>query len=387
MGSVAQSVEDNQSSMERLGATGSHTRYKGGSGGRRRVQRSGAIKSFATRPIGRIALIALAIGTLVGALLELGPFIAIPTLLLFGLALPVYMGEKRPRRLAVWGLVILLLASPLAAVGEAAMLRAPAGAANSPTIFPYSGNHNPVLQGAKVAPYLGGHGSNFVFSVNVVPANLPYNQTQVAWVELFVSTCPGATTANSPYCSPGYPFYGPFNNTFGKNGTRLTQFVEFNVTLRGDNLWWWQMAAATWNSTGGNITWLFLDPQTGYPGVEGPVTGDFLSTVGIVLPSVYQYVLIYDGIPFYIALLVYALFKSRERRRKAAQADPAVRPSAEPGSTAAPAASGPAAPPSKPELSCPNCKAVVYPNESNCWKCGAALPKNPSSAPLASGPA
>ncbi|MCI4344171.1 MAG: hypothetical protein L3J87_00895 [Thermoplasmata archaeon] len=353
------------------------------------MQPPSAIKTFATRPIGRVALIALAIGTLVGALLELGPFIAIPTFLLFGLALPIYMGEKRPRRLAVWGLVGLLIASPLAGLGEAAMLRTPPGAVNSPTVFPDSGNSSAVLQGAKVAPYLGGGGSTFVFTVHLVPGNLPYPQTQVAWVELWVSTCPGATSSSSNYCASGYPFYGPFNDTFGTAGTRNSTMVQFNITLHGDNIWWWQMAAATRNTTGGNITWIFLDPQTGYPGVEGPITGDFLSTVGIVLPSVYQYVLIYDGVPFYIALLVYALFKSREARRKAARAPPPE--PRDDGTTPAPAsvptAGGTPAPPPKPELSCPNCKAVVYPNEANCWKCGAPLSKSaPSSAPLASAP-
>jgi hypothetical protein len=355
----------------------------------RRVQPPSAIKTFATRPIGRVALIALAIGTLAGSLLELGPFIAIPTFLLFGLALPIYMGEKRPRRLAVWGLIALLIASPLAGVGEAAMLRAPPGGVNSDTIFPYSGNNSAVLQDAKVAPYLGGGGSTFLFTVNLVPANLPYAQTQVAWVELWVSTCPGATSTTSSFCASGYPFYGPYNDTFGTNGTRADHTVQFNVTLHGDNIWWWQMAAATRNTTAGNITWIFLDPGTGYPGVEGPITGDFLSTTGIVLPSVYQYVLIYDGIPFYIALAVYALFKSREARRKAARAAPPA-PEGDGSPPAAPSEAptgGSSAPPPKSELSCPNCKAVVYPNESNCWKCGAPLTKGTQpSAPLASGP-
>ncbi|MCI4350945.1 MAG: hypothetical protein L3K15_05475 [Thermoplasmata archaeon] len=352
------------------------------------MQPASRIKSFATTAIGRTVLIALAIGTLVGAFLVLGPFISIPTLLLFGLALPIYMGEKRPKRLALWGLVILLLAAPLASVGYAANARMAPGPVNSLTTFPYSGNHSPVLQGAQVAPYLGKGGATFQFTVHVVPANLPYNQSKIAWVELFVGTCPGATTASSPYCTAGYPFYGPFNDTFGKNGTRLPQVAEFNVTLHGEQIWWWQMAAAAWNTTGGNITWIFLDPQTGYPGVEGPVTGDFFSTVSLVLPLVYEYILVYDGIPFYIALAVYALLKSRERRRKAAQGDPGSRPAADAASPSAPApATRTPTPAPKPELSCPNCKAVVYPNEANCWKCGAPLKAGaPPTAPLASGP-
>lgn len=349
------------------------------------------IKTFATTKIGVVVLIAVAIGTMVGALLVLGPFIAIPTFLLFGLALPIYAGEKRPRRLAIWGIVVLLIAGGATSVLETQSYRSPSAPTDSQTTAPY-GNGAAVVQNAVVTPFLGSAGTNFTFKATIVPANLPYNTSAIAWVTLFVSTCPGATSTNSPYCTSGYPFFS-LNHSFAVP-TRNTTLVEFNLTLHSDNIWWWQLAAVARNASGGTPIWIYLYPQNGYSGASGPVTGDYLSTFGIVGSSIYQVVLLYEGLPFYFVLLVYAMFKARERRRKEAAAGGGpsgpLASSGTPSTPAAPQAPTGTAPVStdKPpgkELACPKCQAVVYPGEKQCWKCGADLTVS-STAPLSSTP-
>ncbi|HZY70595.1 MAG TPA: zinc ribbon domain-containing protein [Thermoplasmata archaeon] len=349
------------------------------------------IKTFAKTRIGQVVLIAVATGTMVGALLFLGPFIAIPTLLLFGLALPIYAGEKRPKRLAVWGVIILLVGGTAAAMIETQLFRSATPPLDSATSGPY-GNGNAVLQHATVTPYLGAGGTSFAFKATLVPANLAYNTSAVAWVDLVVTTCPDATTPSSPYCNAGYPFL-LLNHTF-TTPTRNTSLVEFNVTLHLTTIWWWQLAAFAKNTTtvGGPPIWIYLNSQTLYFDATGPVVGDFVSTLGVVAISVSQDVALYEALPFYFVLLIYALFKARERRRREASAQggsgatPPSGPEPPPADDARPAAANPR--PSPPtggkELACPKCQAVVYPGEKQCWKCGADL--TTSSTPLPSAP-
>ena len=56
-----------------------------------------------------------------------------------------------------------------------------------------------------------------------------------------------------------------------------------------------------------------------YNGIEGPVIGGFGTIYGELILSVYVEDLIYLGAPFYFVLLIYMLFKNRERRKKDAQ--------------------------------------------------------------------
>ncbi len=327
---------------------------------------AGLRRFFATRE-GLLVLVAVAILTLTGSFLYLGPFLAIVAFLLFGLAVPIYAGWKRPRLLAVLGLTALLIAGPLTSVlYVGTVVRVPSASADSSSVAPY-GNGGPVLQGAQVAPFTSDGNGPFNFSVTVNPQYLPANASGLLWLDLFVSTCPGATGNSSPYCQSGYPFY-----SFNQSLTNVSQATvrSFSIHLPAPNVWWWQMATAYVAHGNGSIVWIFLAPSSGYSGIQGPISGDFLSTVSIVLLPVYIDMLIYPGIVFFLGLIVYVYLKRRQSRRAAGRATPPETPI-----LAGTAPGRPETGPSGPnERACPNCQAVVYANEANCWKCGAALP-------------
>jgi len=346
------------------------------------------VKAFFATPWGRATLIVGGILALVAAFFYLTVLGAIPTLLLFGLAAPILLGQKRIRDLAIGGLVILLVAAPLASAVYTNQIRMPSSPADSPAVLPF-GNGGSVLQNAQVNPFTGPADSPFRFTASVYPQYVPKGLGSPLWINLFVSTCPGATSNGSKACGAGtYPFFLG-NQTLPANASTV-QSIAFNETLPGNNIWWWQMAAVERNLTAPhNLTYIFLDPGNGYGTVQGPVTGDFLGTLGVVLPAIYLSIFIYVGVVFYIALLVYWFFKSREARRKqlelvrkdqfsgAALTSRASEMPPEKGAT-------PAAP-RREERSCPNCNAVVYENEPTCWKCGASLPPTSKSGAV-SGP-
>lgn len=342
------------------------------------VERFGGLKAFVGKPVGRATLVVVAILTLTGSFLYLGPILAIPTFLLFGLALPIYLGWKVPRQLAIVGIVVLVAAAPVASLLETQMLRQPSPSASSDSVLPY-GEGGSVLSAAHVDPFTGAAGGSYTFSVTVNSQYVPRGLT-LAWVTLFVSTCAGATGNASPTCPSGYPFFA--QNHSWPNSTSGPTVLTFSQTLPGANLWWWQVGAAARNTTSNaSLTWIFLDPANGYGAVQGPVSGDYASTLGLALPAVFVTMLFYPGLVFFIALLVYVFFKRREQRRKMA-AQAATLPTGAPPATP----SAPETPPAAGERSCPNCKAVVYPNEAACWKCGAPLGGAPSGTPLPSGP-
>lgn len=348
------------------------------------MQQRRGIKGFFASRAGLVLLGVIAVGAMVGSFLYLGPFIAVPTLLLFGLAIPIYSGRKRPRTLALFGIVVLLVAAPIASAADAAIFRMPSPSASSSSATPY-GNGAPVLDEATVSPTNGGAGSLFQFSVFVHPDHVLPNQSAPLWVEVFVSTCPGATGNSSPNCGSGYPFVVA-NTTLPVN-LSVASRVTFNVTLNGTNIWWWQMATAVQSPRGSsNLTWIFLDVPNGYGAVEGPVTGDFLATFGLLVAPITEVMFLYAGTVFLFALLVYMFIKAREARRRAAAMPPGPPSGESGGSTSGPGAA--AAPEAKasppPERACSNCGAVVYPSEKACWKCGAPLVR-PADAPLKSG--
>jgi hypothetical protein len=334
----------------------------------------GGIKRFIGTTPGRITLVALAVLTVAGSFLYLGVFLSIPTFLLFGLALPIYTGWKRPRTLALAGLVVLLVSAPLASLVEAQALRSPSPAASSDNFLPV-GSGGSVLQNARVSPFTGPGGGNYTFTVTVNPKYIPTAFGILWFASLYVSTCPGATGNSSPYCNPGYAFVYR-NITFPAN-TTTPQAVTFSAVLHGSNIWWWQMSATARNLTTGVVHWIFLDPGNSYNAVQGPVSGDFLSTFEIVLPNLFVEMLFYLGSVFFFALLVYVFFKSREKRRKAEAEAMMPGPTSGPGTPAAgapsPEAGGGAPKVKVDERACPKCGAVVYPGETTCWKCGAAL--------------
>lgn len=357
------------------------------------MQQGNSVKNLVAKPVGRLLIAGLATATLVGSFLFLSPIISIPTFLFFGLAIPIYLGWKRPRQLAIMGLAVLLVAAPVGSLWEADLIRQPSPTAASDTYLPY-GNGGAVLQNAQVHPFTGSGGGTYNFSVEVFPQYVPANTSGLLWVELFVTTCVGATGNSSPYCPSPYPFYSP-NATLPSN-LSAPFTVYFNQVLPGQNIWWFQFATAYRSGPDQNITWIFLDPGNGYGAVEGPVSGDYTSTVEAVIPSLYQDMFFYPGAVFFIALLIYYVFKRREAARQGGGGTAGPGPTAAggptgptgPSSTApAPPGSAPvgAAPAGAPEQHCPNCNAVVYANETSCWKCGTALTRPSSDAPLAGG--
>jgi hypothetical protein len=357
------------------------------------VQPATGIKGFATRPLGRAALIAVAIVTLGVGVIYLGPLLGVAILLLFGLALPIYLGWRRPRSLAIAGLVILLLAAPLAAVLATEQYYQPSPAASSPGGL--GETNGSFLQNGVVAPFSSTNGRVFTFSVTVSPSHLNTSWHLVN-LTLFVSTCPDATTPNDSASSCPVP-YPSFTQVHPFNGTPTGETtVTFTQRLPAPNLYWW-IVYATCNFTtrpagGGNGTghwgYIWLQATSGYVDVQGPVVGDFLSILGIVILPVYELVLVYPGLIFYVALLVYTYYKARQARRSGPVGPPPGAPGSAPAPPSGPPISGAApATPGAPreELHCPKCGAVVYPNESQCWKCGTPLGAG-GDAPLPSGP-
>jgi hypothetical protein len=366
------------------------------------VQRGASVRAFVGTGYGKLALGVLALATLSLSFYYLGPYFAIPTLLLFGLGVPIYLGWKIPRQLAVMGIVVILATGPLINWGLTGQAMTPSPAANSASDAGNTSTGNPVLANALVSPYDAAGGTAFVFSVDLYTNRLAANTSPYS-LELFVSTCPGATGNSSPFCGTGYPFY-PVNQSV-VNVTGSPAHRSFNVVLPGPNIWWWQMGllaktvkfVPAKNATETTYQWIFLAVPNAYGAVQGPVTGTWTSTYKLLLPQTILDVLFYPGLVFYAALLVYMFLKSREARRKAqragagsgtipptsgspASANPPMA-SLPPGSATPSAAGG-----SKTENACPKCGAVVYPKEANCWKCGAPLTA-PTNAPLSSGPA
>lgn len=341
------------------------------------------LRTFATTRLGQMVLIAVGVVLLALASVYLGELGGILILLFAGLFLPIYLGLKRPRTLALMGVVVLILAAPLASVIVAHETLQPTGTASS-----YGENGGDVLQQAAVTPFNGAGGANYTFVVTVVPHYL-YANTTISSLILFVSTCPEASTTNqtTPDCSPPYPAYQQ-THRLAANLT-VPEVVTFSQRLPGPNIYWWIIYAdVTYTTNGTAAAPIFLNPANGYEDIQGPVTGTFLSTLGIVLAPVYLTVILYPGVVFLIALLLYSWFKAREARRKSttppggvigggpSASGPTARPA---GSPAQPGASATAA-----DLHCPKCQAVVYANETQCWKCGTPLGASAAPTPLPS---
>jgi hypothetical protein len=364
--------------------------------GSQSVQRAASLRAFVQTRWGKLFLVALAVLTLSASFYYLGPYFAIPTLLLFGLGLPIYLGWKIPRQLAVVGLAAILLSGPIINYGLTAQAMAPSPSFSSSTDLSNTTNGLPVLANATEGPYNAAGGTSFAFSVELHADRLPGGfAPDLLW--LYVSTCPGATGPSSPFCGSGYPFY-PVNESV-VNDTNRSTTVTFHLALPGPNIWWWQMGLladhtvlnVSANKTNTTYQWMFLAVNNAYGAVQGPVTGTWLSTYDLLLPQTVIDVLFYPGIVFYLALLVYLWLKRREATKKAARA--AASEPIPPTSGATPSSGGPApgtgtssadAAARRPETACPKCGAVVYPKETTCWKCGAPLTGS-EPAPLRSG--
>ncbi|HTP53716.1 MAG TPA: hypothetical protein VML94_01970 [Thermoplasmata archaeon] len=255
-----------------------------------------------------------------------------------------------------------------------------------------------VIEDASLAPFHGSVSTEFSWSATIHPEFLPRGTSAPLWVDLYLSTCPGATGNNSASCNAGYPLI-VLTDFFCADPTSaatceassydLSQAttVTFNYTVGENGIWEWQMGAAVEDLALHVPSYALLvgDPQ--YNGVEGPVIGSYGVIFEEVLPSVYIEALLYLGLPFYAVLLLYAIFKNRERRREDARQRTAgpIPPTSGAEATVGPVLPGapplesdaarPSAPPGPVpgEHACPKCGAVVYAGESKCWKCGQSL--------------
>jgi hypothetical protein len=362
------------------------------------VQTSAALKAFVQKPVGRVLLIAFAVVVTALTYAYLYALLAIPVMILVAFAVPIWLGIKRIRFLALMGLVVLLIAAPIANVVLTQEVMTPIPAAASPTDL-VGGGGGALMQNASVSPYVGTTSTNFSWNVTIVPQYIPKGNDSPYQITLFVSTCPGATGLNDPNCSGGYPFY-ELNHSLAPNLTAKT-VVNFRFTIPTDGIWAWQIGAFLHNSTSPsthNATFILLVGDPTYNGLEGPVVGTFATTYEELIESIYLNVFVYLGIPFYIILLIYMYIKRRQAARgsAAARAPGAVPPDSGGGGTTPEAPEPPlvvkpvtvdASAPRRSEIPCPSCGAVVYPNEQTCWKCGAKLSPSGSaagSAPLPS---
>ena len=346
----------------------------------------GSLRSLFSTRAGRLALLALTVLSLVACFVYLGAtgtFLAIPVLLFLGLAAPIYSGWKKPRHLAVYGLVAMLISVPITSVLAVNYIQAPFPPQDAPDV---AGTNGSVLIGAVVNPYNGADSALYNFSVTIDPANVPTKASGPLWVELWVSTCPGATGPSDPFCSSGYPLLA-YNQTF-PGGLNHTEMVSFSIPINSSNIWSWEMGTAyyaEWNASSpgqdANLTWVFVGP------IQGPIVGPYTAILGIAVEAFLVATFIPAGAVFFVGLIGYMWLKAREARRKAMEEPPMMgAPGSPPPVGAAPAlGAGSGAAGAPVERACPNCKAVVYPNEANCWKCGVALKGGDgSSAPLPS---
>ncbi len=353
--------------------------------------KSGGFRRFLRSPVGRALLIAFAVVVVFATFVYVSLLLAIPAFLVVGLMVPIYAGLKRPRYLAISGLVIMLLVAPLASVAYTQEIMTPTGFAHSNSSLPY-GNGGSVLQDAHVSPFVGSTTTNFTWTVSVYANYRPPGPATINSLTLYISTCPGATNNTTPYCSGGYDFFTV--NTTAINATGETN-VTFHYTIGIDGIWDWQMGLAVENTTSKQVQLIFLVGDPTYNAIQGPVVGDFASFIVELLPTLYVYSFLYLGAPFFFVLLLYMVFKSRQQRHKdqrqraAGPIPPTTPPPPGPGSAAGPpsgtpTAAGPmAAGQPADERPCPNCAALVYPGEPKCWKCGANLSE--ASQPLRTG--
>ncbi|MGA8303671.1 MAG: hypothetical protein WB873_08270 [Thermoplasmata archaeon] len=350
-------------------------------------QQQGRLRSFVQTPVGKALLIAVTIGVVFATAAYVDVLIAIPAMLLFGLAVPIWSGLKAPRYLALSALVVLLVVAPIGNVVLTQDIMTPIGASTSPNSGS-AGNGPPVLQNALVTPYTGGTATNFTWEVTVFPQELSAGNSSPMWLTLYISNCPGATGNSSPFCPSGYPLIILNNTAIGgiKNETNTTFHYQIGTT----GIWDWQMSLTVSNTTTHALYYIFLVGDPMYNGIEGPVVGSFSQIYFSLVSSLYIEYFLYLGAPFYFVLLIYMIYKRREQRKADAArraAGPTPADETGPSSPIPAKMGGPPTPPytspaSPKEGSCPNCGAVVYAGEKTCWKCGATLGAAASGAPL-----
>ena len=352
-------------------------------------QKAGGFRGFVQTPAGRALLIAIAIVAVFATFAYSGVLFAIPVFLVVGLALPIYVGVKRPRFLAILGVIVLLLVPPTATFVLTNELMTPVGAVASNPGLP-EGHGGSVLQNAQVTPFTGSSSTNFTWNVTIYPQYLSSYNSSPLFLSLYISTCPGATGPNDPNCAASYPFDNITHNFSAGfwTGRTTPTVVTINYTIGSNGLWYWQMGLAMQNLSTRTLQWVFLQGDPTYDGIQGPVIGSYATIYSALVGTVYLDAGLFLGLPFFFILLIYVVFKNRQQRRADAnrrrpEAVPPVSPPSDdasaplrtessPAGAAASPRPGPAVPTGD-ERKCPNCQAVVYANETTCWKCGTSL--------------
>lgn len=308
---------------------------------------------------GKGVITAFATLALIGGFLELGVLVTLVTFLFLMLAVPIYVGWRRSRELAVAALVAVLIAAPITGAIYSAELRTPV-----PTVDSMTTNGGSVLTNAHVSPFAAATGSTFTFSVTINPQYLPAGAHGPEYLVVYLSTCPGATAGNLSVCGGGgYPFW-ELNHTFAAPVNATTD-VSLSRTLNLASFWWWLMAFV-YNGSDNQTQWIWVGVSDTGSGIQGPISGDFTSTLLLILPTIYEAFTIYFLLVYLAVLVIYMFLKNRESRRNPPNWTPTLPGAPPPGGGTT--AGRPAI-----ERSCPACGAVVYPEERACWKCGAPL--------------
>ena len=277
-------------------------------------QQQGRFRRFVQTRAGKALLLALAIVVVFATYVYVETLVAIPAILLFGLAVPIWSGLKAPRYLALSGLAMLLVLAPISNLAVTQDILTPVPASTSLN-GPPDGNGGAVLQNALVSPYVGETSTNFTWNVTIFPHYVPAGNTSLVTLTLYVSTCPGATgNASCPGGSPPYPFYELTRNVSQELSSAPSEINEsFHYQIGSSGIWDWQMSLTVRNGTTGNVYAIFLVGDPTYNGIEGPVIGTFATIYADVLPTLYFDQFLFLGAPFYFVLLIYVIFKRRER--------------------------------------------------------------------------
>ncbi len=160
-------------------------------------QSKGRFRRFLSTTPGKIVILVLAFVVVFATNAYVSVVVAIPAILLFGLAVPIWAGLKRPRFLALLGLVVVLAVAPVVTVVFTQEILTPVGVANSSNALSAS-NGQPVMENATVHPFAGTTSTNFTWTVTIYPQNHPAGNTTPYSLFLYISSCPGATGNNSP---------------------------------------------------------------------------------------------------------------------------------------------------------------------------------------------
>ncbi len=231
-------------------------------------------------PYGRAALPAATILITFGTYVYISSLLAIPAILVFGLGVPIWAGLKRPKYLALSGLVIILLVAPISSAALVQEIRTPVGPIDSGSTTSFNGTGS-VLAYAEVSPATGNASTNFTWSAIVQPQYTPPGYGSPAGVELIVTSCSGALSSTAPDCPPFS--FREFTHTFSAALGPPTSVV-FHYQIGAVGEWYWQMAVLLPNGTSGaapgTISPFYLTGDGANNGINGPLVLPYSTTYG-----------------------------------------------------------------------------------------------------------